>query len=217
MKTALLSIAFMLFYCAGLYLRYKKKGYLFPAGSSRYLRYLHYAFLFLFTTLLVLHLGFDLDFRGVWSNRIIITGWLLTGILFYPLCSVKALPTLEKSYFVVLAFLPVGIAAVFLMPLVGSILVLSYWNMLTQPVSRIHYEDSHLRIQSSFSGLLGPSQLNVIEKNGLFEKSHYRTITHDTHFDSLIVNYGTNNAQIIFKSTNQFVAPEEVVVIPYQE
>jgi len=53
----------------------------------------------------------------------------------------------------------------------------------------------------------------VIEKKGLFEKSHYQSITHDTHFDSLKVSYDPDATRILFKSTNRFVAPEQVVVI----
>jgi hypothetical protein len=138
---------------------------------------------------------------------------LSTGILFYPFAKKNTLILPEKIYFIFFSLLPAAIAGLLLIPFIGVLIVFSLWGQLTSPVSKIHYEDTHFRIQSSFSGILGPSQLDIIEKKGLFEKSHYQSITHDKHFDSLKINYDRDATRVIFKSTNKFVAPEQVVTI----
>jgi len=213
MKTAILSVIFILMYSIGLYLWLRKTDFRLSVKSTRYAKGLHYGFLFLTLFWVVLHHSMDLDLRGIWTSRLIILGWITTGILFYPFAPKKSISTPEKIYFITFTSLPVLIAGVLLVPFIGTIIVLSIWGQLTCPVSKIHYEDQKLRIQSSFAGFLGPSQLDVIEKKGLFEKSHYQSITHDTHFDSLKVSYDPDATRILFKSTNRFVAPEQVVVI----
>ena len=218
MKTAIFSIAFIFLYSTVLYLWLKKSDFRLSVRESRSMKWTHYFFLFLTLFALLIHYLLDLDLRGVWTSRIIIFGLITTGILFYPFAAKKSISFPEKIYFLVFSFLPAAIAGIMLVPFIGTLLVLSLWGQLTCPVSKIHYEDKTLRIQSSFSaGLLGPSQLDIIEKKGLFEKSHYQSITHDTHFDSLKVSYDEDATRVLFKSTNKFVQPEQVVVISVEE
>lgn len=217
MKTAILSVIFILIYSIGLYLWLKKTNFRLSVKASAFVKGLHYCFLFLTVFLILLNHYMQLELRGIWTSRLIIFGLLATGILFYPFAPRKSISTTEKIYFSSFTSLPVIIAGILLVPFIGTIIVLSLWGQLTSPVSKIHYEDKNLRIQSSFSGFLGPSQLDVIEKKGLFEKSHYQSITHDTHFDSLKVSYDPDAARILFKSTNQFVQPEQVVVIKMEQ
>lgn len=217
MKTAILSVIFILIYSVGLYLWLKKTDFRLPVKASGYVKRLHYCFLFLTLFLVLLNHYMALDLRGIWTSRLIIFGLITTGILFYPFAPKKNISTPEKIYFIAFTSLPVLIAGVLLIPFIGTIIVLSLWGQLTCPVSKIHYEDQKLRIQSSFAGFLGPAQLDVIEKKGCFEKSHYRSITHDTHFDSLKVSYDADAIRIMFKSTNQFVEPEQVVVIQMEK
>ncbi|MDB5272006.1 MAG: hypothetical protein JWO58_373 [Chitinophagaceae bacterium] len=217
MKTTILSLAFILVYGAGLYLWLKKTDLRFSEKATRYIKYLHYFFLALIFFSIFVHFQFDLDLRGIWTTRMIIFGLLTTGIFFYPFAKKKNLRTPEKAYFLTFSCLPAGIAALLLIPFLGTIIVLSLWGQLTSPISKIHYEDNNLRIQSSFSRLLGPSQLDIIEKKGLFEKSHYQSITHDAHFDSLKVSYDKDATRIILKSTNKFVDPEQVITIDTEQ
>lgn len=215
MKTAIFTILFILIYSVGLYLWIKKSGLHLNKKESSYLKWVHYSFLCLTLFAVVIHYTMDLNLRGVWTGRIILFGLLTTGILFFPLAAKKSLSRPERIYFFLFSCLPIAVASVLLIPFVGSIILLSLWGQLTSPVSKIHYEDQKLRIQSSFSaGLLGPSQLDIIEKKGFFEKSHYQSITHDTHFDSLKVSYENKATWIVFKSTNKFVQPEQIVIIP---
>lgn len=215
MKTAIISIVFIFIYSTGLYLLLKKADFQLSVKASRYMKRLHYLFLVLTVFSAIIHYSLDLDLRGIWTNRLIIFGLLTTGILFYPFAPKKSVSLPEKIYFGLFTCIPILIAGVLLVPILGAIIVLSVWAQLTCPVSKIHYEDQHLRIQSSFTELLGPSRLDIIEKKGLFEKSHYQSITHDTHFDSLNVSYDADATRVIFKSTNKFVQPEQIVVIDH--
>jgi hypothetical protein len=217
MKTAILSIIFILIYSTGLYLWLKKTDFRLSVKGSRSVKGLHYGFLFLTLFLVLLNHFMDLDLRGIWTSRLIIFGLITTGILFYPFAQKKDLFLPEKIYFITFSCLPMIAAGVLLVPFIGTIIILSLWGQLTCPVSKIHYEDKNLRIQSSFAGLLGPSQLDIIEKKGLFEKSHYQSITHDKHFDSLKVSYDADATRILLKSTNQFVEPEQTIEIPVEE
>ena len=215
MKTAIIGIVFIFIYSAGLYLWLKKADFRLSLKVSRAMKRLHYFFLILVVFNLLLHYFLDLDLRGIWTSRLIVFGLLTTGILFYPFAPKKSVSTPEKIYFGLFTGIPILIAGVLLVPFLGSIILLSLWGQLTCPVSKIHYEDKKLRIQSSFSELLGPSRLDIIEKKGLFEKSHYQSITHDTHFDSLKVSYDADATRITFKSTNKFVEPEQTVIIDH--
>ncbi|MDB5257089.1 MAG: hypothetical protein JWM14_1784 [Chitinophagaceae bacterium] len=217
MKTAILSVIFILIYSAGLYLWLKKTDFRLSAKAGLYVKGLHYCFLVLIIFLVLLNYYMALDLRGIWTSRLIILGLITTGILFYPFAPKKSISLAEKIYFIAFSCLPIMVAGVLIVPFIGTIIVLSLWGQLTCPISKIHYEDQNLRIQSSFAGFLGPSQLDVIEKKGLFEKSHYQSITHDTHFDSLKVSYDADATRILFKSTNQFVEPEQVVVIQMEK
>lgn len=213
MKTAIISIVFIFIYSTGLYLWLKKADFRLGVKASRFIKSLHYFFLVLTLLSGLIHYALDLDLRGIWTNRLIIFGLVTTGILFYPFAAKKSVSMPEKLYFGLFSGLPILIAGILLVPFLGTIIVLSLWGQLTCPVSKIHYEDNKLRIQSSFSELLGPSRLDIIEKKGLFEKSHYQSITHDTHFDSLKVSYDADATRVVFKSTNKFVAPEQTVII----
>ncbi|MDF2456400.1 MAG: hypothetical protein K0R51_2393 [Cytophagaceae bacterium] len=215
MKTAIISIVFIFIYSAGLYLWLKKADFRLSLKASRYMKGLHYFFLVLTVFSVLIHYSLDLDLRGIWTNRLIVFSLITTGILFYPFAPKKSVSRPEKIYFGLFTGLPIVIAGILLVPFVGTIIVLSIWGQLTCPVSKIHYEDQNLRIQSSFSEFLGPSRLDIIEKKGLFEKSHYQSITHDTHFDSLKVSYDADATRVIFKSTNKFVQPEQIVVIDH--
>ncbi len=217
MKTAIISIIFILVYSVSLYLWLKKTDFRLSVKGSHYVKWLHYLFLSLTLFSLAIHYAFNIDLRGIWTDRLIIFGLITTGILFYPFAAKKSVSIPEKIYFILFSCLPIAIAGVLLVPFLGMIIILSLWGQLTCPVSKIHYEDQNIRIQSSFSELLGPSRLEIIEKKGLFEKSHYQSITHDTHFDSLSVSYDTDATRVLFKSTNKFVQPEQTVIIPVEE
>jgi hypothetical protein len=217
MKTAIISIIFIFIYSASLYLWVKKTTFRLSLKGSQYIKWLHYVFLLLTLFSITMHYAFDLELRGVWTTRIIIFGLLTTGILFYPFAVKKSISTLEKIYFMVFSCLPIVVAGILLIPFLGTVIILSLWGQLTCPVSKIHYEDKNIRIQSSFSELLGPSRLDIIEKKGLFEKSYFQSITHDTHFDSLSVSYDKDATRVMFKSTNKFVQPEQTVIIPVKE
>jgi hypothetical protein len=205
MATVLISLLFILIYSIGLYWWLKKTPYRMSDDMTKYLKWTHYTLLSITLFIVILHYATDLQLRGIWTSRWIIIGLIASGILFYPLAAQrKALSMPEKIYFIIFAFFPVSIAAVLLVPFLGSII---------NPIAKIHYEDKNIRIQSSFAGVLGPSKLNVMEKKGLFEKNHYQTITHDKHFDSLFVSYDKDATRIVFKSSNKFMEPEQEVLI----
>jgi|GEM_PF-2847541 len=214
MTATLLTILFIITYGGGLYFWNRNNAWRLDNKPTCYVKYLHYFFLLLTLVAVITELIFDLHFRGLWTTRAIIIGLLFTGIFFYPFANKNAENRIEKNYFKLFSFLPVGVAGFLLIPFAGIIITLTIFGRLTNPASKIFYEDDNLRIQSTYVGVLGPSQFDIIEKKGLFEKRHYRSITHDEHFDSLRVQYDADSTRIILKSSNEYIEPVKVITIP---
>lgn len=213
MTTTLLTILFIIIYGTGLYFWDKDVTWRLDHKPTRYIKYIHYSFLILTVVAVIINFVFGLHFRGLWTTRLVIIGLLVTGIFFYPFANKAAENKVEKNYFKLFSFLPIGIAGFLLVPLIGVIFTLTLFGRLTDPASEIFYEDDKLRIQSTYMGVLGPPQLDIIEKKGLFEKRHYRSITHDEHFDSLKVQYDEDSTRIIMISSNPYIGPEHTISI----
>jgi hypothetical protein len=172
----IVSGTFIILYGLGSYFWNRKVGWRLNEKTSKWLRYSHY-----FLTTLTILAGLliiidDISFRGKWTTRIILIGFLLTGCIIYPLTNWADKSKIEKNYFRLLSFLPTLTAGFAMIPFLGGVLLLSLFGRLTEPVKDIYYEDSKLRVQSTFIGVLGPPRLEIFQKQGLFEirlnKSH---------------------------------------------
>lgn len=174
--TILISGTFIILYGLGLYLWSKKVSWRLNNDFLKWIKYSHYTlFALTFTAALLIIVG-DISFSGQWTTRIVVVGFLLSGIIIYPLSDWTNKSKLEKNYFRGFSFLPLLTAGSSLIPFFGVVFVFSLFGRLTEPVKNIYYEDNKLRVQSTFIGVLGPARLDIIEKKGIFEvrlnKSH---------------------------------------------
>ena len=213
MTATLLTILFIIIYGSGLFFWSKGTTWRLDNKPTYYIKYLHYIFLSLTLVAVVVEFVFGLHFRGLWTTRIIVIGLLITGVFFYPFADKKAENSVEKGYFKLFAVLPIGIAGFLLIPFIGILFTLNLYGKLTNPASEIFFEDDHLRIQKTYAGAIGPSQFDIIEKKGLFEKRRFRTVTHDEHFDTLSVEYNIDSTRIIIISSNEYVQPVKIIAL----
>jgi hypothetical protein len=159
----------MLLYGAGIYFWRRKVRWRLKERSSQHLMYAHYAFASTTIAAGLLILIGDISFSGQWTTRIILVGFLLSGIIIHPLSDWSGKNPIEKNYFRVFSLLPIVTAGISLIPFLGLVLILSLFGRLIEPVKDIYYEDSSLRVQSTFIGVLGPPRLDIVKKKGLFE------------------------------------------------
>lgn len=139
--------------------------------SSKIIKYIHYVGLAVVVTVGVSYGLFDHGLRGLWTTRIFMFLTLLTGCFYRFLSSPLSVNKFERLYFKVVAFVPVMLGGIFLIPLLGIVLILSLGGQLIEPAEEIYYQDSNLRIQSTFMGVLGPPRVEVFEKALFFRKA----------------------------------------------
>lgn len=166
---------------------------------SKRIKYSHYILATLTIIAGALIIIDDISFSGQWTTRIIVIGFLLSGVAIHPLSDWTGKPKIEKNYFRLFSFLPILTAGFSMIPFLGVVLLLSLFGRLTEPVKDIYYEDSSLRVQSTFIGVLGPPRLEIFQKQGLFEvrinKSHRSAADIDsvrvdkTHDSTLVIVY----------------------------
>jgi hypothetical protein len=103
---------------------------------------------------------------------------------------------MEKVYFKLFSFLPTLTGVILFIPILGVVIVVSLFGNLIEPVNKIYFEDEHLRIQSSFTGVLVPHRLEIFAKNSIFEKLIYSPNFHSNDLDSITVSYDSDSTRI---------------------
>ena len=83
-----------------------------------------------------------------------------------------------------------------MIPFLGPVIFLSLFGRFTDPVHHIYYEDNHLRIQSTFVGVLGPPRIDVYEKHWLYEQHLSRPEYWGMEIDSVKVSYDEDSTRI---------------------
>lgn len=192
----LISIIFIIVYGFGLFYWNKKINWRLSKKISKPLKLLHYSGFTICLIIAVLYSNYDLTLRGIWTSRIIILFTLFTGIFFIFVANKSSIIEIEKWYFKFFSFLPILTAAILLIPFLGIVIVLSLFGQLTNPVTKIYFEDDNLRVQSTFVGVLGPPKIDIFEKNLIFEKHLKRTDYWANEIDSIKVSYDKDSTRI---------------------
>jgi hypothetical protein len=203
--TILISAPFIILYGLALYLWNKRVNWRLDNELARRIRYSHYALFVLTFTALLLNIVGDISFRGQWTTRIIVVGFLLSGIVIYPLSDWTNKSKLQKNYFRLFSFLPLLTAGFSLIPFLGVVVVFSVFGRLTEPVTDIYYDDSKLRVQSTFIGVLGPARLDVLEKKGIFELRLNKSHRSAADIDSVSIDQTPDKTLIVLYSEKEKV------------
>lgn len=193
----LVTIIFIIAYGLGLFYWDKKINWRLNTKMSKSIKLLHYIGLLICLTVGIIYTNFDIGLRGLWTTRTIIIFTLLTGVFFTFLADKSSTSKIEKWYFKIFSFVPILTAATLFIPFLGVVIVLSLFGQLTDPATKIYYEDDKLRIQSSFVGVLGPPRLDIFEKKIIFEKKLKRAEFWANEIDSIKVAYDTDSTRII--------------------
>ncbi|MBB3699561.1 hypothetical protein KMW28_24460 [Flammeovirga yaeyamensis] len=137
---------------------------------SIHLKLAHYFSFSLTGIIAIIFINFNIGLRGKWTSRMIILIFFLSGILFHLIAEKEAMKKWGFWYFKGFSFLPIGISLFTFIPFLGPVIVFSILGQLFIPVDKIYYEDDQLKVQTRFVGVLGPPQLEVYQKEFIFEK-----------------------------------------------
>ncbi|MBK9419393.1 MAG: hypothetical protein IPN62_19465 [Flavobacteriales bacterium] len=114
----------------------------------------------------VLLLGFDRTFRGVWADRFAPFLFLISGIALFALYR-RRLPSLTKWIAGCMFFYPMVAAFTLLMDrMFFAIVAAPIFVVLDVPT--IQYSDSRFDVRT-MTGLIAPAWLELVEKNGILE------------------------------------------------
>ncbi|ANQ51773.2 hypothetical protein MY04_4437 [Flammeovirga sp. MY04] len=170
---------------------------------SIHLKLAHYFSFFVTGIIVVLFINYNIGLRGIWTSRIIILFFFLSGIFFHLIAEKEAMKKWEFWYFKGFSFLPVGISLFTFIPFLGPVIVFSILGQLFIPVDKIYYEDDQLKVQTRFVGVLGPPQFEVYQKEFIFEK---RITDYNTYWryniEEASVSYDEDSTRIKLKFGN---------------
>jgi hypothetical protein len=199
----IISIVFIIIYAFGIYFWNKNVSWRLNERAAGQIKYFHYALASLTILSLVLTIIDGTSFRGQWTTRIIIIGFLITGIFIFPLTNWTSKHKLEKYYFRVFSFLPILTAAFAMIPFLGIVIVLSAFGQLIDPVKQIYFEDNEFRVQSTFTGVLAPPRLDIIQKGRILEKRLNKPHRSAADIDSVSIRQGTDNKLVFLYYGNE--------------
>lgn len=137
-----------------------------PAFLRKHLVTGHMIFAGLLIIDIVLLLTNERTFRGIYADRIIFWGLLITGGLFFSLFKGKSL--LAKIYFGTCLFYPILAVTTFLIDRIMFVLIASP-ILVSLTLPKTYYKDNNLEIRNS-TGVMGLRKTILIEKNWLTEK-----------------------------------------------
>lgn len=185
-------VIFIVCYLFAFFVR-KNKDYKLDGKPSLVLKNVHYIALFFCGVAILLYNVFDLTFYGSWTTRIFIITAFFTGVFFHLISSKVYANKIEKIYFTVLSFIPMGLFAFLLVPFFGLIVAVSLWLMLFCPGEKV-YEDDKLVIKECSKGVLSAAKFEVIERRGIFDNAE--PLGYTEFADSVAVRYEKNKAKI---------------------
>jgi hypothetical protein len=200
-----IAIILGLIYVTTLVLTFVKRDW--PTTLKKVLAGGHIAFALLTVIQVILLTTSGLTFRGVYFDRIIFWGLFISGGLFFALFRGKTF--LIWIYFGTYLFYPIIAATTFLIDRIMFVLFASPF-LVSIMLPETYYKDDKFEIRNN-SGVMGPSQIILIEKNGLTEKEIGKTAYDDgeingieilsTTTDSIIakLDYGHRTELVRFK------------------
>ena len=144
----------------------------------------------------------DLSFRGVYADRIIVLGLILSGGLSYSLFKHSSIAT--RAYFGAFLYYPIVAAATFFVDRIFFVII-SGPILMSLLIPEIFYSDWNFEIRQN-TGLLVARRLTLVEKNWLVEKD----IGHTEYLDG--EEAGIKNIEVL-NTTKDSVN----VKIEYQE
>ncbi|CAN5369193.1 hypothetical protein BH10BAC1_BH10BAC1_16890 [soil metagenome] len=208
-----LTIAFLLTYTYGLFRWDKYVAWRLSIKVSKTIKYVHYLTLFVAMTIAFTYSQFDVGLRGLWTTRTFVIVALLTGVFFNFVTDKTILNKIEKIYFRLFSFLPPITGVILCIPFLGVVIVVSLLGRLIEPASSIYYEDEHLRIQSSFTGVLAPKRIDIFAKKSFYEKYLYEPDLYCEDSDSIAVNYDKDSTRIfVYQLPQEDNAPKVICI-----
>ena len=169
----------------------------FNSQISKWIKTTHYILIGIISIDLILIFVTGFHYRGIWTSRIFIIGFIITGLIIYPFANKKLLKRLERIYFTIFGYSPVGLGLFALIPFLGAMATISFGLLLIKPVDKVIYNDNNVRIQQCGRGVLGSPRLMIVEKGFLIEK-----VQHDMMgffietYDSLSISYDKDSIRI---------------------
>ena len=207
------TIALLVLYTYGLFRWDKLVTWRLNSNLSKTIKYVHYLALFITLTIAFTYTQFGIGLRGLWTTRIFVTVVLLIGIFFNFVTDRTIINKIEKIYFRVFSFLPTFTGVILCIPFLGIVIVFSLLGRLIEPANSIYYEDEHLRIQSSFTGVLAPKSFDFFTKKMFYEKYLYVSDFYCEDSDSLAVHYDKDSTRIfVYKLHQENNAPKVICI-----
>lgn len=204
---------FVIVYGLFLYLWNKKVDWRFNKPISLRIKKIHYALIaiVLFDVVLISCTGYH--YRGLWTSRVFVMGLLVTGLLVYPFANKEILTKIERIYFAVFGYSPVGLGVFTFIPFLGIVVTGSLILMLFFPADKIFYNDNNVRIQKSCSGFLGMPRLMIIEERQLFERvKYFSNGFYSQRFDSLSIQIDRDSIRIWVLEYEDEVIKEDTIL-----
>lgn len=172
---------------------WKENTYRFSEKTSRLIKYIHYLFL----SISIILFANGLNLKGIWTSRIVFLTSLFLGIFFNLIAQKIVLTKIEKMYFNFLSVFPIVIFSLILIPFLGIVLIASIIGQLFNPYETIYYNDDHIRIQSSFMGVLSAPKVKMYTKDAFFERLVESTERFPEDIDSLKVTYTNDSIKVV--------------------
>lgn len=193
---------FIVLYSVLLYLWNRKIKASFNQQTSKRVRLLHYCLLITIISISLLNLISDITLAGQWTTRIIIVVFLISGLIASLITPRAGERFIQKIYFRFFLVLPLILAAFSMLQFIGTVVVLSLYFRLTKPYEKIFFENENLRVQSTFTGMLAPLRLDIIERNYLFERK-LNKVHQIADIDSVRVQTdGSRTLVLLYESNN---------------
>ncbi|PVY35627.1 hypothetical protein [Pontibacter virosus] len=208
----ILAILFAVAYLAILIFWNKKVKWRLPFKTGLTLKWIHYTCIALILVVAILYSQLDIGLRGIWTTRIFIITALLSGIFFSFLVRREDIHKGEFWYFKIFSYLPVAIAVLLCVPFLGIVIVLSLFGRLVDPATDVYYSDNKIRVQSTFTGVLGPPRVDVFKKGLLFEHHLSRTDFCGYDVDSVKVNYDNDSTRIVMYDSHYGEEPCKISI-----
>lgn len=194
--TIILTIAFLIVYTYELFRWDKHVAWRLNSKVSKTIKYAHYLTIFVALAIAFTYSQFGIGLRGLWTTRTFVIVALVTGVLFNFVTDKTILNKIEEVYFRLFSFLPTVTGVILCVPFLGVVIVVSLLGRLIEPANKIYFEDEHLRIHSSFTGVFAPPRVDIFTKNSIFEKHIYRPDFYGNDFDSIAVRYDKDSTRI---------------------
>ncbi|MEL7121115.1 MAG: hypothetical protein AAFO07_16810 [Bacteroidota bacterium] len=193
----------------------KKASWTVNARLFHLLKLAHYLGVVLCVSLMLVYLVFDIGFRGIWADRIIIALTTFTGIVLV-LSDNQPTKKFDQKYFKIFSALPILAGLYFLIPLSGP---LSFFHLAGNLFEKeVYYQDENLRIQETFNGLLQSPKIGVYEKTLFLEKKLHIATVDILEVDSVIVTYDTDSTRILIYEpsydTTEKIIPKLISINP---